>query len=92
VPTVLLPPTVVLTDQVTLPSRLFVTVTKNCCVPSTITEAVGGETETTIPGDKETAEPPQEDIRRQKSAAVASKAKMAWSLDLEDAPNSGVLM
>jgi hypothetical protein len=68
---------VLLTDQVTLPSVVFATVTTNCCVPSTITEAVGGVTETTIPRDKGTVVPPQEDIRRQKNAAAASTAKMA---------------
>jgi hypothetical protein len=78
VPNVLLPPTVALTDQMTLPSRVFATETKNCSVPSTITEAVRGETDTTIPGDKGTEAPPQEHIRRQKSAIVASTARTAW--------------
>jgi hypothetical protein len=95
VPTVLLPPAVLLTDQVTAVLLVLLTVAVNCCVPSTITEALVGEMETATAGGGVTAElppPPQEDIRRQDSAAIASKAKMTWLRNLLDVPDSSVLM
>jgi hypothetical protein len=80
VPTVVLPPTVLLTDHVTLVLLVLLTVAVNCFVASTTTEAVSGEIETPTTGAGVTAEPPppQQDIRRQKSVAVASTARVAW--------------
>jgi hypothetical protein len=94
VPAVVLPPTVLLTDHVTLVLLVLLTVAANCFVASTTTEAVSGEIEIATAGGGVTSElppPPQEDIKRQKSATVASTANKTWFCDLEDLSNSGVL-
>jgi hypothetical protein len=82
VPSIELPPDVLLTDQLTAVLVVLLTVAVNCFVPSTITEAVVGEIEISTDAggvvDVLPPPPPQEDRKREESAAVASTVRTGW--------------